>query len=110
MIKFIKMAWRNMWRNWRRTLIAAVAIVLGLILLIFMDAMMKGSDQAIFGNAVRLYGGNVQIHAPGFRDRASRLPLIPLDDAGMVVEIVRARPEVIAVSRRINTGGMVSSR
>jgi ABC-type lipoprotein release transport system permease subunit len=104
------MAWRNMWRNWRRTLIATIAIVLGLILLIFMDALMKGSDQAIFGNAVRLYGGNVQIHAPGFRDRASRLPLIPLDDADMVVEIVRAQPEVVAVSKRINTGGMVSSR
>jgi ABC-type lipoprotein release transport system permease subunit len=104
------MAWRNMWRNWRRTLIATIAIVLGLILLIFMDALMKGSDQAIFGNAVRLYGGNVQIHAPGFRDRASRLPLIPLDDADMVVEIVRAQPEVVAVSKRINTGGMVGSR
>jgi ABC-type lipoprotein release transport system permease subunit len=110
MSKFIKMAWRNMWRNWRRTLIATIAIVLGLILLIFMDALMKGSDQAIFGNAVRLYGGNVQIHAPGFRDRASRLPLIPLDDADMVVAIVRAQPEVVAVSKRINTGGMVSSR
>ncbi len=109
MTKFIKMAWRNMWRNWRRTLIATVAIVLGLILLIFMDALMKGSDQAIFGNAVRLYGGNIQIHAPGFRDKASRLPLIPLDDADMVVEIARAKPEVIAVSKRINTGGLVSS-
>ncbi len=110
MDKFIKMAWRNMWRNWRRTVIATIAIVLGLILLIFMDALMKGSDQAIFGNAVRLYGGNVQIHAPGFRDKAGRLPLIPLDDADMVVEIVRAQPEVVAVSKRINTGGMVSSR
>ena len=108
--RFIKMAWRNMWRNWRRTIIATIAIVLGLILLIFLDALMKGSDQAIFGNAVRLYGGNIQIHAPGFRDKASRLPLIPLDDADMVVEIVRAQPEVVAVSRRINTGGMVSSR
>ena len=108
--RFIKIAWRNMWRNWRRTIIATIAIVLGLILLIFLDALMKGSDQAIFGNAVRLYGGNIQIHAPGFRDKASRLPLIPLDDADMVVEIVRAQPEVVAVSRRINTGGMVSSR
>ncbi|MFQ5576544.1 MAG: ABC transporter permease [Anaerolineae bacterium] len=109
MAKFIKLAWRNMWRNWRRTLIATIAIVLGLILLIFMDALIKGSDQAIFGNAVRLYGGNIQIHAPGFRDKASRLPLIPLDDADAVVEIVRAQPEVVAVSKRINTGGMVSS-
>ena len=110
MKSLVRMAWRNMWRNWRRTVIAAIAIVLGLILLIFMDALMKGSDQAIFGNAVRLYGGNVQIHAPGFRDKASRLPLIPLDDGDMVVEIVRAQPEVVAVSKRINTGGMVSSR
>ncbi|MFQ5435478.1 MAG: ABC transporter permease, partial [Anaerolineae bacterium] len=51
----------------------------------------------------------IQIHAPGFRDKASRLPLIPLDDADAVVEIVRAQPEVVAVSKRINTGGMVSS-
>jgi ABC-type lipoprotein release transport system permease subunit len=109
MSKFIIMAWRNMWRNWRRTAIATIAIVLGLILLIFMDALMRGSDQAIFGNAVRLYGGNVQIHAPGFRDKASRLPLIPLDDGDMVVAIVRAQPEVVAVSKRINTGGMVGS-
>ena len=29
MIMTIKMAWRNMWRNWRRSLIAIVAIVLG---------------------------------------------------------------------------------
>ncbi|MEZ4835837.1 MAG: hypothetical protein R2873_28210, partial [Caldilineaceae bacterium] len=54
------MAWRNMWRNWRRTAIAVIAIVLGLILLLFFDGMIQGSDQAIFGNAVRLYGGNLQ--------------------------------------------------
>ena len=32
--KSITLAWRNMWRNWRRTAIALVAIVLGLILLL----------------------------------------------------------------------------
>lgn len=110
MMKYIQLAWRNMWRNWRRTLIATVAIVLGLILLIFMDALIRGSDQAIFGNAVRLYGGNVQVHARGFRDKANRLPLLPLDDADLVVEAVSDQPDVVSVARRINTGGMVSSR
>lgn len=109
MSKFIKMAWRNMWRNWRRTAIATTAIVLGLILLLFMDALIEGSDQAIFGNAVRLYGGNIQVHAPGFRDKASHLPLLPLENADRIVEMVRSRPQVVAVSKRINTGGMVSS-
>lgn len=110
MSKSITMAWRNMWRNWRRTTIALVAIILGLILLLLMDGMIKGSDQAIFGNAVRLYGGNIQVHAPGFRDRAHRLPLLPLDDAGAVVQAALAQPQVVAAAQRINTAGIVSSR
>lgn len=108
--KYLKMAWRNMWRNWRRTLIATIAIVLGMILLIFLDAMIRGSDQAIYSNAVRLYGGNVQVHAPGFRDNSTKLPLLPLDNADIVVAKANEEPHVINVSKRINTGGMVSSR
>ena len=110
MFKMIKLAWRNMWRNWRRTVIAMVAIVLGLILLILMDGLIKGSDEAIYGNAVRLYGGNLQIHATGFRAKANRLPLLPVEDADQVVQIAMAHPEVLLASRRINTGGMINNR
>jgi len=110
MLKYIKLAWRNMWRNWRRTLIATVAIVLSMILLIFMQAFMDGTDQAIYGNMVRLYGGNVLIHAPGYRDKASRLPMLPLEDAAAVLAVVRSQPNVVAAFRRINTGGLISNR
>ena len=110
MAKYLKMAWRNLWRNWRRTSIALVAMVLGLILLLFFDGMIKGSDQAIYGNAVRLYGGNIQVHAAGFRAKANRLPLYPLIDAGTIVQTVRAQPQVVAAAQRINTGGLISSR
>jgi ABC-type lipoprotein release transport system permease subunit len=112
MSKLTKMAWRNMWRNWRRTLIASIAIILGMVLLIFMDALIKGSDQAIYGNAVRMYGGNVQVHAPGYRDKADRLPLLPLADSATVVETIQSidSPErILATAKRINTGGMVST-
>jgi len=105
-----KLAWRNVWRNWRRTTIALVAIVLGVVLLLLMDGMIKGSDQAIFGNAVRLYGGNVVVHAAGYRARASRLPLLPLDNVDAVVQAARNQPQVVAAARRINTGGIISSR
>jgi ABC-type lipoprotein release transport system permease subunit len=109
MAKLLTMAWRNMWRNWRRTAIAVVAIVLGLILLLLLNGFITGSDQAIFGNAVRLYGGNIQIHAPGYRDRANRLPLLPLEDADAVVAAARSNPAVVAAAKRINTGGLISS-
>jgi putative ABC transport system permease protein len=109
MSKSIKLAWRNMWRNWRRTAIALVAIVLGLILLLSFDGLIKGSDQAIFGNAVRLYGGNLQVHARGFRAKANRLPLLPLENADAVIQAARAQPNVVAATKRIATAGIVSS-
>jgi ABC-type lipoprotein release transport system permease subunit len=109
MVIFIELAWRNMWRNTRRTTIALVAMVLGLILLVFMDGLLRGADQAIFGNAVRFYGGNIQIHSPGYREKSSRLPLLPLADSEVVLKTVRSQPQVVAATRRINTVGIVSS-
>jgi putative ABC transport system permease protein len=108
--KLVRMAWRNVWRNKRRTLIAVVAIALGLVFLAFMDGSIAGFQQAIFGNAVRLQGGNVQVHAPGYGEKAKRLPLLPLVEADAVVRTARAQSQVVAASRRINTGGFVSSR
>jgi ABC-type lipoprotein release transport system permease subunit len=99
-----------MWRNWRRTMIAVVAIVLGLMLLLLFDGIIRGSDQAIFGNAVRVYGGNLQVHAPGYRDKASRLPMLPLDDPAAVVKAAQALPDVQAVGQRINTAGIIINR
>ncbi len=110
MSQTFKLAWRNMWRNWRRTAIALVAIVLGVILLLMMDGFIKGSDQAIFGNAVRLYGGNLQVHAPGYRDKANRLPMLPLADPAAVVKAASALPQVLAVAERINTAGIIINR
>lgn len=104
------LAWRNLWRNWRRTAIGLVAIVLGLVLLLLFDGMIEGSDKAIFSNAVRLYGGNVMVHAPGYRDRASRLPILPMDDTEAVIAAAEALPGVSSAARRINTSGLASGR
>jgi ABC-type lipoprotein release transport system permease subunit len=104
------MAWRNVWRHGRRTVIVLIATTLGLALLVFFDGMFGGSKQAIFGNAVKLQGGNVLIHAPGYRERAKRMPLLPLPDDEAVLSAARLQPSVVAASRRIKTGGMVSSR
>jgi ABC-type lipoprotein release transport system permease subunit len=109
-LTMLKLAWRNMWRNWRRTSIALIAIVLGLVLLLFMDGLIQGSDQAIFGNAVRLYGGNVQVHAPGYREKAKRLPLLPVENPDSIVNVASGLPGVKFAAKRVNTGGMISSR
>jgi len=106
----LRLAWRNVWRNRRRTLIVMLAVALGLMLLISYDGYIAGMKQAIYGNAVRLYGGNIQVHAPGYRDKAKRNPLLPLADADRAMQAALAQPSVISASRRINTGGMVGNR
>jgi putative ABC transport system permease protein len=108
--KLITIAWRNVWRNRRRTVIAVIAIALGLALMLFFDGILGGAKQAIYGNTVKLQGGNVQVHAPGYREKARRMPLLPLADAEAAVQAASAQSQVVAVSCRIETGGMVSSR
>jgi ABC-type lipoprotein release transport system permease subunit len=108
--KLLRMAWRNVWRNRRRTMIAVIAMSLGLALMLFFDGLMGGSKQAIYGNTVKLQGGNVQVHAPGYRERAKRLPLLPLADPGAVVQAASAQPSIVAAAQRIETSGMLSSR
>ncbi len=109
MRKLIKLAWRNIWRNGRRTLIAVIAIALGVTFLIFFDGVFAGSGQAIFGNAVKLQGGNVMVHAPGYMEKANRNPLLPLPDMNLPIEVAIEQPETVSASRRINTSGMLSS-
>ncbi|MFB0535292.1 MAG: ABC transporter permease [Anaerolineae bacterium] len=108
--KLLRMAWRNVWRNWRRTVIAGIAIALGLAFILLYDGMLSGMNEALYGNTVKLQGGHVQVHAPGFREKANRLPLLPLVDPGAAVEAALAQPEVVVVSQRVETGGMVGSR
>jgi len=108
--KLLRMAWRNVRRNGRRTVIAVIAIALGLTLMLFFDGLMGGAKQAIYGNTVKLQGGNVQVHAPGYREKAKRLPLLPLADDEAAVQAALAQAQVVAASRRIETSGMVSSR
>jgi len=105
---YLRIAWRNIWRHRRRTLIIVLAMGLGLALMMFYDGLVDGFDQAIYGNAIKVLGGNIQVHAEGYRTKADQTPLLSLPDDQAVVAAASANPKVLAASRRINTGGLVS--
>ena len=65
---------------------------------------------AIYGNAVKVLGGNIQVHAEGYRAEVGSTPLLPLTDAQAVVNAAEANPNVLAATQRINTGGLVTNR
>ncbi|MBL8061462.1 MAG: ABC transporter permease [Anaerolineales bacterium] len=110
MILYLRLAWRNIWRHRRRTVIIVLAMALSLGMMMFYDGLMEGFNQAIAQNAVRVLGGNIQVHAEGYREKIDSNPLLPLEDDAAVVQAALAQPKVIAASRRIQTGGLVSNR
>ena len=107
---YLRLAWRNLWRHRRRTLIVVLAMGMGLALMMMYDGLVAGFDQAIYGNAIRVLGGNIQVHAAGYRAKADQTPLMPLADEQAVVVAALAQPQVLAATRRINTGGLATSR
>ena len=107
---YLRLAWRNIWRHKRRTIIIVLAMSLTLALMMFYDGLMNGFTDAIYGNAVKVLGGNVQVHASGYRAQASSTPLLPLADPEAVIKAAEANPLTLAATQRINTGGLVTNR
>ena len=73
---YLRLAWRNIWRHKRRTIIIVLAMSLTLSMMMFYDGLMNGFTDAIYGNAVKVLGGNIQVHATGYRSQAGSMPLV----------------------------------
>jgi len=107
---YLRLAWRNIWRHRRRTIIVVAAMGVTLALMIWYDGIIAGFDQAIYGNAIKVLGGNIQIHADGYSEQADLTPLLPLENDQKILDVLLKQPQVVAASRRINTGGLATSR
>jgi ABC-type lipoprotein release transport system permease subunit len=102
------MAWRNIWRHKRRTLIVVLAIGLTMAMMMFYDGLINGFQQNINANAVKVMGGNIQIHDADYPNHKNSL--LPVIDDQSLITAAESMSQVIAASRRINTGGMASNR
>lgn len=67
----MKMAWRNIWRNKKRTALTMLSIVLAIFLSLFTRSMQKGTFGSMVDNAVKLSTGYIQIHKAGYWENKS---------------------------------------
>ncbi len=67
----LKMAWRNLWRSSRRTVLTASSMALGLALLLVFLGLGDGSHHQMIDAAVRLGSGHVVVQARGYQERRS---------------------------------------
>jgi ABC-type lipoprotein release transport system permease subunit len=101
------LAWRNLWRNHRRTLIMLAAITVGVWAMIFMTALMRGMVDDMLLNGIRSLPGEVQIHDVLYRDDPSiNNSMPPPGDA--LLQALRI-PEVKAWTSRVRVPAVISS-
>lgn len=68
MNEYIKIAWRNLWRNKKRTLITVASVFFAVFLALLMRSMQLGSYDAMEENTIKNTTGYIQIHQHGYWD------------------------------------------
>ena len=108
----VKIGWRNLWRNPRGTLLTAMALGLGLTLLLISLGLLDGSHEQMVGNAVRFGTGHVVIQGQGYQDTGSLELLLPAQFASTTGELMdsEAMKHVLrGISPRLLASGLLSS-
>lgn len=95
----LRIAWRNLWRNRRRTGLALAAIGLSVALVLGYHALLRAYADWILETLTGPMLGHVQIHAPEWRkDRAMDRTL---QGASSILDALRRDPEVASATARV---------
>ena len=105
----LTLAWRNLWRNHRRTFIMLTAISIGIWAMIFMTALTRGMVDQMIVDGIKALPGHVQAHHPAYLDDPSinnRIPITDAElqtmfgDAGFVAWASRVKVPAVITSER----------
>ncbi len=101
---FVQMAWRNIWRNPRRTTVILIAVVIGVWSMIFLGALMRGMVDGMIKNGISTLTGHIQIHHEGYRkDPVIDNSMLDVDKLDAVLTEVLPEGAKYAKRIRVNT-------
>jgi ABC-type lipoprotein release transport system permease subunit len=64
----LRLAWRNLWRQPRRTWLTVGAMVFSNALLVFMISIQFSTYELMIDNTLQAFTGHMQVQAPGYKD------------------------------------------
>mgnify|MGYP006079180603 FL=1 len=102
----IKLAWRNIWRNKKRSLITITAIVIAVFLAICMRSLQLGMYDNMIKNVVGSYSGHVQIHSNGYWEEQTIDNAFLYNDS--LIKIIENNTNVEHTTKRIQSGCLSS--
>ena len=104
---FVKMAWRNLWKNKRRTLITAAAIAFSVTIIIFSISVNEGQHDKMFENMMQVFSGYLQVNKEGFHDDPGVEKSFTVSPE--LLEIVDNEETVASASPRLQAGALAAT-
>ena len=112
MLKVVKLAARNLARYWRRTLLTAGLIILGVVAVLLFVSVSGSFKRLIVGQITDSMLGHLQVHRRGYVASIDNLPLNLNMKPGAVAKVEQAlggMSDVVAWSPRVKFGAMFSN-
>jgi len=103
----LKIAWRNIWRNKRRTMITIASIMFALFFAIIMRGFQLGSYAKMKENAIESYSGYIQIHKKGYWEDKNINNIFSIDSSE--INKIQSDPRVNEVIPRLESFALASS-
>lgn len=103
----IRLAWRNIWRNKRRSIIIMISIVIGVTAIEVTDSLTRGLLFSMFENQVGQHTGHIQIHKTGYRD--DRVIENYISNPPDIRTLMSLSEDIKIVSERTISYGLVNS-
>src|SRR5436190_14666011 len=109
MIQAFKLAYRNIWRNKTRSLLSALAVGIGMALLLLMVSVLDGEMTGALNNTIRLQSGHLQIRPASYDENKISLKWEDLiADPDQVAAKVKSLPQVTVASPRLTASAILS--
>jgi ABC-type lipoprotein release transport system permease subunit len=102
------LAWKNLGRNKRRTLITVASVSAGLACLMFAQSLIETVQVQLVGKSTGIHTGHIQVLDAGTADM--KFPDLWIPDPEPVVKALRSLPNVTAFEKRVVVTGLVSSK
>ena len=110
MIQILKMAFRDLGRNRRRSFFSSLAVAMGLALLILMSSVVAGEMGSAVESTINLQSGHIQLRAESYDENKSSLKYEDLvENPDAIASQIGALQQVKAATPRLYASGYISS-
>ncbi|MFT3890887.1 MAG: ABC transporter permease [Anaerolineales bacterium] len=110
MIQILKMAYRDLGRNKRRSFFSALAVAVGLALLIMMSSVIQGEFGSALESAIHLQSGHLQVRASSYDENKSSLKWEDLvENPDQIASDIARNGDVEAATPRLFASGFLST-